>query len=125
MPAPIRPRPMKPTIIGPNMRPPPVRSTHQRSWFLSGSRGRMLGLAMVSTKDLARHLKTASWQSPTEIEAFVKDVGVLPGAELAKLLPLLLDKALVAEPRTHKTRCQVFAKLAEKVVDRELFVPYV
>ena len=75
-------------------------------------------------RDVLKTLRTAPFASSAEVAAFADEVGALPGAEMAKVLQLLLDKALVADGRGHKARCLAFAQLAERSLDPELFVPY-
>ncbi|MEI7894296.1 MAG: PilT/PilU family type 4a pilus ATPase, partial [Myxococcales bacterium] len=43
--------------------------------------------------------------------------------ELAKLLELLVDKALATDTRAHRDRCAAFGLLVERFADPELFVP--
>jgi twitching motility protein PilT len=75
-------------------------------------------------RDAYKTIRAAAFASATEIEALAAEVGALPAPEIVKILGLLVDKALVADPRAHKIRCQAFAAVAERSLDPELFVPY-
>jgi twitching motility protein PilT len=75
-------------------------------------------------RDVLSSLRAAAFASTADLAAFVDEVGAVPAADMAKVLALLLDKALVADARGHKIRCQAFVALAERSLDPELFVPY-
>jgi twitching motility protein PilT len=80
---------------------------------------------MIQAKDLPRYFRAATWAAPEEIEAFVREVAEAPAAELAKLLPLLLDRSLMQTPQQHRARVMAFAALVERHLSEELFVPFV
>ncbi|HEY2514717.1 MAG TPA: HEAT repeat domain-containing protein, partial [Polyangiaceae bacterium] len=81
---------------------------------------------MFAPKDVQRLFRAGSWNSQEELQSFVQESGKLPAAELAKLLPILLDRSLAAsEPRTHSSRCLAFSLLAEGSGDVEIFRPLV
>ena len=81
---------------------------------------------MLAAKDVLRLFRAGAWGSQEELQAFVQETGKLPAAELAKLLPIVLDRVIAAsEPRGHASRCAAFALLAEASGDPEIFRPLV
>jgi twitching motility protein PilT len=83
----------------------------------------------MHAKDVIRHLKAAAWQGPDEIEAFVREVGVLAPADAPKLLATLIDQKLTPDDVAHRSRCAAFAAIIERSLSPklagELFVPAV
>jgi HEAT repeat protein len=75
-------------------------------------------------KELQAHFKSANWGGPKGVEAFVTQVGEVDTPDLVKLLGILTTKKLQADARRHQMRCDVFAKLAVKTDDKELFAHY-
>ncbi len=80
---------------------------------------------MMNVKDVLRHLKTAVWQSPEEVEAFAQEVGALSPADLAKILAVLLDRSSYVDVSTQRRRCSAFAALVERAPSDDLFAPCV
>jgi twitching motility protein PilT len=77
---------------------------------------------LLAPKDVLRLFRAGAWGSQEELQGFVHETGALPAAELAKLLPIVLDRTIAAaEPRGHASRCAAFALLAEASGDLELF----
>lgn len=74
-------------------------------------------------KEIARQFKAAAWRSQEEIERFLLSAEDVPAAEIAKLLPLLADRSLAADPRAHRHRTAVFVRMVENSRDPALFVP--
>jgi HEAT repeat protein len=81
---------------------------------------------LLAPKDVQRLFRAGAWGSQEELQAFVQETGKLPAVELAKLLPLVLDRTIAgSEPRGHASRCAAFALLAEASGDLEIFRPLV
>jgi twitching motility protein PilT len=76
-------------------------------------------------KDAIKAFRTAAWTNNDEVWAFAQSLGTPAPGDLLKLLAVLLEKGATANPAAHTMRTSVFAALAERVLDPQLFVPYV
>src|SRR5205814_440384 len=79
----------------------------------------------MDSKELARRFKTAGRAGAPEIQAFVAEVGVLPRDDVERLLGVLTTKGLPGDSRDQRNRCFIFGKIAERTVDKALFLPYI
>jgi twitching motility protein PilT len=94
---------------------------HDRRTF-----ARLLGLGRMMARDVQKTFRVGGWTSQEEIQAFAQETGKLPASELAKLLPILLDRTLSSSaPTMHSGRCLAFSLLTELSPDPELFRPLV
>ena len=80
---------------------------------------------MIDSKELLRRFKAAGWPSPAEVHALVAEVPPLAHDDIEKMLSLLVGKGLPGDSRDQTNRLYVFRTLAERVIDKGLFVPYV
>ncbi len=79
----------------------------------------------MTTAELLQTFRDADW---SDAEAFERLLAGLPPADtpqLLKLLDVLGNRWSGSEPQKQERRCLVFARLAEQVLDRDLFLPYV
>ncbi len=79
----------------------------------------------MDSKDLQRRFKNAGWPGPVEIQALLAEAGRVTPDEVEKLLSILVSKGLPGDSRDQRNRGFIFAKLAEPVADKSLFVPFV
>ena len=80
---------------------------------------------MIDNKELLRRFKTAGWPGPAQVHALLAEVPALGRDDIERLLSVLLSKGLPGDSRDQTNRLFVFRSLAEKVVDKGLFLPYV
>jgi twitching motility protein PilT len=80
---------------------------------------------MIDHKELLRRFKTAGWPGPAQVHALLVEVPALGRDDLERLLSVLLSKGLPGDSRDQTNRLFVFRSVAEKVVDKGLFLPYV
>jgi twitching motility protein PilT len=80
---------------------------------------------MVDSKELLRRFKVAGWPGPAQVHALVAEVPALVRDDVEKLLAVLTSKGLPGDARDQTNRIFVFRTLAEKVIDKALFLPYV
>ncbi len=80
---------------------------------------------MIDSKELQRRFKTAGWPAPAEVHALLAEAPVLGRDDIEKLLALLLGRGLPGDARDQTNRLFIFRTLAEKVIDKALFIPYV
>ena len=80
---------------------------------------------MLSPKDVQKSFRTGGWASQEELQAFVRDTGKLPASELAKLLPILLERIARASRRrtAHAGRCAAFAPWPSSPATRRSSAP--
>ncbi|MDD5308608.1 MAG: PilT/PilU family type 4a pilus ATPase [Deltaproteobacteria bacterium] len=81
----------------------------------------------MTTKELLKQFKSAPWKGKEDVEAFVR---AAPREELDfkvidEMLDMMCSAKLSEELHAHNTRCAIFTRLADKVLDKALFVPYV
>jgi len=76
-------------------------------------------------KELQKHFRAAAWDTPESLEMFLLAADDAGAQEVAKLIPLLVDRTLAADARGHKLRCEAFARLVQGTPDPVLFVPLV
>lgn len=79
----------------------------------------------MDNKELLRRFKAAGWPGPAQVHAFLAEVQTVSRDDIERLLSTLLSKGLPGDSRDQTNRLFVFRSLAEKVVDKALFVPYV
>lgn len=79
---------------------------------------------MLPTKDLVRLFRAPSWSRPEEARAVVEQLGTISAPDLLKVLGVLAEGPNAIGRDTHRLRCMVFRALAERVLDPELFLPY-
>ena len=80
---------------------------------------------MVDSKELLRRFKTAGWPAPAQVHALLAEAPPLVRDDVEKLLAVLTSKGLPGDARDQTNRIFVFRTLAEKVIDKGLFLPYV
>jgi twitching motility protein PilT len=80
---------------------------------------------MIDSKELLRRFKTAGWPGPAQVHALLAEVPPLGREDIERMLALLAGKGLPGDSRDQTNRLFVFRTLAEKVVDKGLFLPYV
>jgi twitching motility protein PilT len=80
---------------------------------------------MIDNKELLRRFKTAGWPGPAQVHATLADAPAMGREDIERMLAILLSKGLPGDSRDQTNRLFVFRTLAEKVVDKGLFVPYV
>ena len=80
---------------------------------------------MIDSKELLRRFKTAGWPGPAQVHAMLAEVPPLGREDIERMLAVLVSKGLPGDSRDQTNRLFVFRTLAEKVVDKGLFLPYV
>src|SRR5262245_30265525 len=76
-------------------------------------------------RELLNIFRDAPWRSEQEGETFAAAAGTAETQDLLRLLELLTNRWLSAEPERHALRCLAFARLAAGAGDKALFTPYV
>jgi twitching motility protein PilT len=79
----------------------------------------------MDNKELLRRFKAAGWPGPAQVHAFLAEVQAVSRDDVERMLSTLVSKGLPGDSRDQTNRLFVFRSLAEKVVDKGLFVPYV
>jgi len=79
----------------------------------------------MDNKELLRRFKAAGWPGPAQVHALLTEVQAVGREDLERLLSVLLGKGLPGDSRDQTNRLFVFRTLAEKVIDKALFLPYV
>lgn len=74
--------------------------------------------------DLVKAFRAASFASEADADAFATRAGACPPAEVAKLLPIVLELA-ARSPREHRHRAAAFAAIVRASAGPELFTPLV
>ncbi len=82
-------------------------------------------LGMLLRSDLVRAFRAARFTSEDEVEALLRQVGQVTAAEVAKLIPVVLELAPKSPRATHDLRSEAFAALALAAGGTDLFVPCV
>ena len=80
---------------------------------------------MVDSKELLRRFKAAGWPGPAQVHALLAEVPALARDDIERLLAVLVSKGLPGDSRDQTNRLFIFRTLAEKVIDKGLFLPYV
>jgi twitching motility protein PilT len=80
---------------------------------------------MIDSKELLRRFKAAGWPGPAQVHALLGEVAAPTRDDVERLLSVLTSKGLPGDSRDQTNRLFVFRTLAEKVIDKALFVPYV
>jgi len=80
---------------------------------------------MVDSKELLRRFKAAGWPGPAQVHALLAEVPALARDDIERMLAILVGKGLPGDSRDQTNRLFVFRTLAEKVIDKGLFLPYV
>jgi twitching motility protein PilT len=80
---------------------------------------------MIDSKELLRRIKTAGWQAPAQVHALLAEAPQLTRDDIERLLGIVAGKGLPGDSRDQTNRLFVFRSLAEKVLDKSLFLPYV
>jgi twitching motility protein PilT len=79
----------------------------------------------MDSKELLRRFRAAGWPGPTQVHALLAEVPPLARDDIERLLGVLTSKGLPGDARDQTNRCFVFRTLAERVIDKALFLPYV
>ena len=81
----------------------------------------------MNAKEIIKQFRSASWTTQEDLEVFILSLSQLTlGARvLAAMLEVLCSKRYSSNERVHRMRCAAYHRLAEKVDDRELFLPYI
>jgi len=79
----------------------------------------------MDCKELLRRFKAAGWPGPAQVHALLAEVPPLAREDMERLLAIVTGKGLPGDARDQANRLFVFRSLAEKTIDRGLFVPYV
>ena len=79
----------------------------------------------MDSKELLRRFRAAGWPGPTQVHALLAEVPPLARDDIERLLGVLVSKGLPGDARDQTNRCFVFRTLAERVIDKALFLPYV
>jgi twitching motility protein PilT len=79
----------------------------------------------MDSKELLRRFRAAGWPSPTQVHALLGEVPPLARDDIERLLGVVVSKGLPGDSRDQTNRCFVFRTLAERVIDKALFLPYV
>ncbi|NUO52860.1 MAG: PilT/PilU family type 4a pilus ATPase [Polyangiaceae bacterium] len=78
---------------------------------------------MFQRSDLVRVFRNATFATVAEAQAFVEQAPECSAAEVAKLVPVVLELGAKSTPQAHRNRCEAFAGMARKCAGPELFVP--
>lgn len=76
----------------------------------------------MDSKELLRRFKVAGWPGPQQVHALLADAPVPTREDIERLLGVLVTKGLPGDSRDQTNRCFVFRSLAERVVDKALFL---
>jgi len=79
----------------------------------------------MDSKELLRRFRAGGWPGPTQVHAFLGEAPALGRDDIERLLGVLVSKGLPGDTRDQTNRCFVFRTLAERVLDKALFLPYV
>src|SRR5688572_2187162 len=79
----------------------------------------------MDSNELLRRFKLAGWQTAPEVQAFIADAGGLGRDDIERFLGVITTRGLGGTAADQRNRCLVFTRLAEPVVDKALFLPYV
>jgi twitching motility protein PilT len=79
----------------------------------------------MDSKELLRRFRAAGWPGPTQVHALLGEAPAVARDDIERLLGVLTGKGLPGDSRDQTNRCFVFRTLAEKVIDKALFLPYV
>ena len=81
----------------------------------------------MNAKEIIKQFRVASWKGQEELEVFILSLSqlTLGPRVLAGMLEVLCSKRYTGNERNHRMRATAFARLAERVEDRELFIPYI
>jgi twitching motility protein PilT len=80
---------------------------------------------MMDSKEFLRRWKAAGWPGPAQVHAFLAEYPQPTRDDIERLLGLLSSKGLPGDARDQANRLLVFRALADKVIDKALFLPYV
>jgi twitching motility protein PilT len=80
---------------------------------------------MIDSKELLRRFKAAGWPGPAQVHALLGEAPQPSRDDIERMLAVLLSKGLPGDSRDQTNRLFVFRTLAEKVIDKALFLPYV
>ena len=78
----------------------------------------------MDAKELLRRFRAAGWPGPTQVHALLAEVPPLARDDIERLLGVLISKGLPGDARDQTNRCFIFRTLAERVIDKALFLPY-
>ena len=79
----------------------------------------------MDSKELVRRFRAAGWPGPTQVHALLAEAPPLARDDIERLLSVVVSKGLPGDSRDQTNRCFVFRTLAERVIDKALFLPYV
>jgi len=79
----------------------------------------------MDSKELVRRFRAAGWPGPTQVHALLAEVPPLARDDIERLLAVVVGKGLPGDSRDQTNRCFVFRTLAERTIDKALFLPYV
>lgn len=79
---------------------------------------------MFLGRDIVKHFRAATFATKADVDGFVSATdGATAAADVAKLLPAILDLRQKSTSSVHAMRCFAFSVLAAKFAGPELFVP--
>jgi len=79
----------------------------------------------MDSKELLRRFRAGGWPGPTQVHALLGEAPALARDDIERLLSVLVSKGLPGDGRDQTNRCFIFRTLAERVLDKALFLPYV
>jgi twitching motility protein PilT len=79
----------------------------------------------MDSKELVRRFRAAGWPGPIQVHALLAEVPPLARDDIERLLGVVVSKGLPGDSRDQTNRCFVFRTLAERTIDKALFLPYV
>ncbi|TVQ75856.1 MAG: PilT/PilU family type 4a pilus ATPase [Phycisphaeraceae bacterium] len=82
-------------------------------------------MALLQGRDLVATFRASAWPDSHSVQTFIQAAGAPQAADLVQMLSVLVDPKAMAEGKPHALRVAVFGKVAERVGDRSLFVPYI
>ena len=79
----------------------------------------------MDSRELVRRFRAAGWPGPIQVHALLAEVPPLARDDIERLLGVVVSKGLPGDSRDQTNRCFVFRTLAERTIDKALFLPYV
>jgi len=79
----------------------------------------------MNGRDIVARFRAATWRTTEEAEAFAAEAAEVTVPEVLKLLEVVQAKPSPAEAGLYRLRVHAFQRVAERVPDKTLFVPYV
>jgi twitching motility protein PilT len=79
----------------------------------------------MDSKEFLRRFRAAGWPGPAQVHALLGEAPALVRDDIERLLGVVTSKGLPGDARDQTNRCFIFRTLAERVIDKSLFLPYV